>query len=271
MGVLAAMDTEPRLVALIPARAGSKRLPGKNVRYLAGEPLVAYAIAAAREAGIFQRIAVSTDDGYTADFAASIAGVEAINRPAQFAGDDSPDIEWLQHALTICTEYQWRTLPNRWGSTVYQYAPSQIDGFAIIRPTSPFRRGAWIRAAWQQFLAGQPADSLRAVRPVQEHAAKCWRPVGRFLLPLLPFDGAQAPWHSMPTQELPELYVQTAALEIAWCKTVREQGTIAGALVLPWITEIGAPEALDINTLADWERAQSLAAEHPEYLPEVRA
>src|SRR5260370_20687150 len=89
----------PALVALIPARAGSKRLPGKNIRRLAGHPLMAYTIGAALASGIFTDVIVSTDsDGY-AQVARHYGASVPFRRPAELAGDLSPDIDWGEHPL----------------------------------------------------------------------------------------------------------------------------------------------------------------------------
>lgn len=247
MGVLAEMETH-RLVALIPARAGSKRLPGKNLRELNGHPLLAYAIAAAQESELFERIIVSSDDPATRELAFAYGACSWVLRPSEMARDDSPDIEWINH--------------------VVEGSEDQFDAFAILRPTSPFRRGPWIRAAWEYFLEHQPLDSLRAIRPVREHPAKMWMQHGTHLSPVLSGWGTLAPWHSMPTQELPKCYVQTAALEIAWADVARS--TISGAAIGCWMTDVDAPEACDVNDASDWARVEALAAEHPEYLPVPR-
>ena len=241
------------VVALIPARAGSKRVPRKNTRPLGGHPLFAWAIATAREAGIFDGIIVSSDDEAVARLAGGTYGAHVVARPPALATDYSPDIAWVVHAL----------------DTLRAHGRS-FDAFAILRPTSPFRRGEWVRRAWDHLQSYSQADSLRAMRPVREHPAKMWRRVGSVVVtPLLPFRSQDAPWHSLPTQELPEVFVQTAALEIAWTFVLPE--SISGDVVLPWLCEVDAPESLDINTEADWARAEQLAAAHPEWLPPVPA
>lgn len=240
------------LIALIPARAGSKRAPGKNVRLLNGHPLLAYAIATAQEAGIFEQIIVSTEDEATADIAHRY-GATVCERPAELAQDDSPDILWVEHAL------------DRAGP---------VDAFAILRPTSPFRRGQWVRDAWEWFsTTALRVDSLRAMRPVTEHPGKMWAADGDFALPILPQARTRPPfepWHSSPTQGLPQYWVQTAALEIAWTRTVYVLNSIAGYDVLRLETDRSAPETIDINTEDDWDRAQAVARVSPAWLPTVR-
>jgi len=242
------MATE-RLVALVPARAGSKRVVGKNTRPLNGHPLLAYAIAAAQEAGIFAEIVVSTDSRETAAVAEAY-GARALLRPEAYASDTSPDIAWVNHVMAYLEETQ-----------------ESYDAFAILRPTSPFRRGVWVRAAWDALRAAGPrADSIRAMRPVREHPGKMWRPTTTAAAhPLLPFSAFDAPWHSMPTQQLPTVLVQTAALEIAWTRVL--PASIAGDVVLPWRCAADAPESIDVNTELDLDLCVDLAAEHPEWLP----
>ena len=89
----------PALVALIPARSGSKRVKNKNIRLLAGHPLLAYSIAAARESGIFRSVIVSTNCDEIAEVARHYGAEVPFLRPASMARDLSPDIEWIEHIL----------------------------------------------------------------------------------------------------------------------------------------------------------------------------
>ena len=117
------------------------------------------------------------------------------------------------------------------------------------------------------FLAYQPADSLRAVRFVTEPPQKMWvLTLGGRMVPLLPFHHKRhnatdplVPWHSSPTQSLPAFVVQTAALEIAFSRTVTEQQSISGTAVLSYFLPPG--EECDINTQEDWEVAETHAHE----------
>ena len=90
-------DTQPSIVALIPARAGSKRVPDKNIRPLAGHPLVAYTIAAALQSEIFAAVIVSTDSKLYSDIAKYYGAEVPYSRPPELAGDFSPDIEWVEY------------------------------------------------------------------------------------------------------------------------------------------------------------------------------
>jgi N-acylneuraminate cytidylyltransferase len=245
-------------VAFIPARLGSKRVPGKNIRALAGHPMLAYTIAPAIESGAFSSVIVSTDSEDIAAIARHYGAEVPFLRPASLAGDASPDIEWLEHALT-----ELRAGGRSW------------DAFSILRPTSPFRSAAAIRRAFQHFTSQTGADTLRAVEKCTQHPGKMWVIRGDRMFPLLPFElgapkphgeGGQ-PWHSTPYQALPLVYVQNASLEIAWTRVVFERRTIAGDTIVPFVTE--GHEGFDINDPYDWMVAERLIADGAAQLPRV--
>jgi CMP-N,N'-diacetyllegionaminic acid synthase len=249
----------PSLVAFIPARHGSKRVPGKNVRPLHGHPMLAYSIGAALESGVFGRVIVSTDSEEVATVARQYGADVPFLRPAAFAGDTSPDIQWLEHALT-----ELAAQGQTW------------DCFSLLRPTSPFRTADTIRRAWALFVSQEGADSLRAVEKCTQHPGKMWVIRGQRMFPLLPFtaptpegEGGSGreglPWHSTPYQALPTVYVQNASLEIAWSRVVFERRTIAGDVVVPFVTE--GFEGFDINDPYDWMLAEQLLADGAVTLP----
>lgn len=245
----------PSMVALIPARAGSKRCPGKNTRRLAGHPLLAYSIAAAQESGVFECVYLSSDDesalGVGRDH-----GARLIVRPSEFATDASPDIQWVRDALRVVT-----------------LNTARPDAFAILRPTSPFRTAATIQRAYKEFCAmADCGDSIRAVEPVRQHPGKMWTCQGpaypiRPLLDMKHPDGT--PWHSSPTQSLPTMYVQNSSLEMSWTANVEVHGTIHGRKVGPFFTK--GYEGFAIDTEEDWAEAKRIAAAHPELLPQIES
>lgn len=241
----------PNAVALIPARAGSKRCPGKNTRRLNGHPLLAYSIQAALDSGIFTRgVWVSSDSLETLDIA-EYYGAHPIRRPASISTGDSPDIRWVRHALD-------------------EIGHGRDGAFAILRPTSPFRTGNTIRRAWRQFANDdQTCDTLRAVEPARQHPAKMWLDVETPMpmKPVLVGETDGTPWHSMPTQRLPTVYVQNASLEFCYGHIVYDFDRITGRKLCPFITE--PLEGFDINTEADWHAAVALARECPTQLPVI--
>jgi CMP-N,N'-diacetyllegionaminic acid synthase len=240
----------PRCVALIPARQGSKRVPGKNVRLLNGHPLLAYTIVPALESGVFDAVMVSTDSEEVAAIARHYGAEVPFLRPGALAGDTSPDIEWLEHMLR-----ELRQSDRTW------------DCFSLLRPTSPFRTAGTMRRAWGCFTAQHGVDSLRAIEKCTQHPGKMWVVRGERMFPLLPFGPAEQPWHSTPYQALPLVYVQNASLEIAWTRVVFERRTIAGEVVVPFITD--GHEGFDINDPQDWMLAERLLAEGTAALPPV--
>ena len=164
----------PGAVALVPARAGSTRVPGKNIAPLAGHPLIAYTIAAARDSGLFGAVVVSTDSEEIAAVARRYGAEVPGLRPAAIAGTTSPDIEWVRHALD----------------------GTDWEVFSLLRPTSPFRTAATIRRAWAQFEAlGDRVDSLRAVELVKQHPGKMWLVEGDLMRPLLEQGAGEVPFH----------------------------------------------------------------------------
>jgi len=244
------MTAAPSIVALVPARSGSKRVPGKNVRRLGAHPVMAYTIAAALDSRVFDDVIVSTDDEQYAAIAAHYGASVPFLRPAALAADASPDIDWVEHTLTAL---------GREGR--------RFDCFSLLRPTSPFRQAATIRRAWAAFVAEPGVDSLRAVEPCRQHPGKMWIVNGARMTPLLADGPAAQPWHSSQTQTLPPVYVQNASLEIAWTRVVFDGRTIAGAIVMPFFTE--GFEGFDVNTREDWMLAERFLEQREARLPDV--
>jgi CMP-N-acetylneuraminic acid synthetase len=240
----------PAVVALIPARHGSKRVPGKNVRTLGGHPMLAYTIGSALDSGVFDAVIVSTDSEEVAAIARHYGAEVPFLRPAEYAGDKSPDIEWVDYTLR-----RLRENGRAW------------DCFSLLRPTSPFRTAETIRRAWALFSSQDGVDSLRAVELCAQHPGKMWVVNGHRMRPLL--DGAPPgrPWHSTPYQALPPVYIQNASLEIAWTRVVFEQRTIAGEVIVPFLTE--GHEGFDINDRHDWMVAEQIVAAGEASLPPV--
>jgi CMP-N,N'-diacetyllegionaminic acid synthase len=237
----------PSVVALIPARSGSERVREKNIRPLRGHPLLAYAIATARQSGIFDRIVCSTDSGKIADVAQRYGADVPFLRPAALATSTSPDIEWITHALTQLEDH--------------------YDLFAIMRATNPFRGPDVVQRGLQQLLATPEADSIRAVELVKQHPGKMWVLEGKTMRPLLDQSHLDTAWHAGQYQALPEIYVQNSALEIAWTRVVSQTGTREGRVVAPYLTQ--DYEGFNIDDEEDWERARRLLDAGEVTLPDV--
>jgi N-acylneuraminate cytidylyltransferase len=236
----------PSVVALIPARSGSERVRDKNIRPLAGHPLLAYAVAAARQAGIFDRVVCSTESGKVAEVAQRYGADVPFLRPSELATSTSPDIHWITHALEQLDRY---------------------DLFAIVRATNPFRGPDVLRRGLEQLLATPEADSIRAVELVKQHPGKMWVLEGRTMRPLLEQSDLDVAWHAGQYQALPEIYVQNSALEIAWTRVVSQTGTREGKVVAPYLTE--GYQGFNIDDEEDWDRARRLLDDGDVSLPDV--
>jgi N-acylneuraminate cytidylyltransferase len=226
----------PSVVALVPARAGSERVPGKNVRRLRGHPLIAYAIATARAAGVFDRVICSTDSAETAEIARWYGAEVPFLRPAEYATATSPDIEWI--------------------ADLVDRLPERYDLFALVRATNPFRGPETFRRGLERLLATPEADSIRAVERVKQHPGKMWVLEGPTMRPLLDQSHLDAAWHAGQYQALPEVYVQNSALEIAWTRAVTAYGTREGRVLAPYVTD--GLEGFNIDDEEDWDRALGL-------------
>lgn len=244
----------PSVVALVPARAGSKRVKNKNVRYLADHPLIAYTISAALQSRVFAAVVVSSDSPLIADVARHYGADVPFLRPAELATETSPDIEWLRYTVSEL-----------------EAAGRRFDAFSILRPTSPFRKPDTIQRAWRQFVSTPGIDSLRAVEKCAQHPYKMWQLEGDRMKPFVdetPRDGGTA-WHSRPYQALPAVYVQNASLEIAWTRVVTELGSISGGALAPFLTQ--GDEGFDINQPEDWWLAEHMLSSSTATLPPVPA
>ena len=238
-----------KAVALIGARAGSERVPGKNIRRLAGHPLLAYAITTARQAGVFERVIVSTDSEQIAEVARWYGAEIPFLRPAAFATSTSPDIEWISDLLP--------------------QLPETYEVFAIVRATNPFRGSDVIRRGLEQLIATPEADSVRAVELVKQHPGKMWELAGdgRTMTPLLDQSHLDVAWHAGQYQALPRVYSQNSALEIAWTRVVTETGTREGRVLAPFLTQ--GYEGFNVDDEDDWARAEALVASGAATLPTV--
>jgi CMP-N,N'-diacetyllegionaminic acid synthase len=237
----------PTAVALVPARTGSERVPGKNVLPLAGHPLIAYSIAAARQSGLFETIVVSTDSEAIAEVARAYGADVPGLRPPELATAVSPDIEWVLQAMEGRDE----------------------ELFSILRPTSPFRTAATIRRAWEQLLAlGDRADSIRAVERARQHPGKMWVLDGELMRPVLEQPREGTPTYSTQTKALPPVYVQNSSLEIAWTHVLAAPWPeIAGERIAPFLTE--GWEGFSIDYPDDVGAAEQALARGEAVLPKV--
>lgn len=223
-----------RTIALIPARAGSKRIPGKNLALLGGKPLLQWTIEAAKDSRVFDKIVVSSDWNLCRILAEG-CGVDCIERPDELCTDDSHDYQWVKHALDAFPGF---------------------DIFVILRPTSPFRTAETIKRAMRCFSIPPRPDSMRAVEKTTAHPRKSWLHAGGRITPLMNGKTNGFPDYDLSTQSLGTVWVQNGCIHVAQVKTLEKFGNVSGEVIWPFFTE--GIEGVDINTPEDLQFAEWL-------------
>lgn len=233
-------------IALIPARSGSKRLPGKNIKLLKGKPLIYYTIKVALETKLFSEVIVSTDSEEIADIAKIFGANVPMLRPSELATDSSTDIEWVIHAINFMVK-----IPH-----------GEINSVSILRPTNPLRTSATIIKALKILESDSWADSIRAMEITNKHPGKMWvLNEEKKAYPYLDQTDEIIPTHNKPTQLLQTLWIQNASLEIIKFKSLMSTKSISGKNVLGF--EMPRLEGFDINTEEDFEFLQFLISTNP--------
>jgi CMP-N-acetylneuraminic acid synthetase len=229
------------VLALIPARGGSKSIPRKNIVDFGGHPLIAYSIAAGLAAETVTRVIVSTDDEEIAEVARRYGAETPFLRPAEHAGDQTPDLPVFTHALSWLQDNQG-------------YKP---DIVVQLRPTSPFRKVRHIDQAVYRLLAHPEADAIRTVCIPFQNPFKMWRigPDG-IMQPLGTELGIPHEPYNQPRQALPEVYWQTGYVDAAWADTLLLKYSMTGDTILPLVIE--PSEWIDIDSRDDWRRAERM-------------
>lgn len=219
------------MLVVIPARGGSKRIPDKALKLLGGKTLLQWAIDRAMASG-YTFILATEDETIVA---AATSDCPVWWRDPATATDDAPDYSWVKE------------LPARY---------PEHEQFAILRITSPFLSPLRIRHALDLLTSGR-YSSVRCVTPAPCHPGKMWTQdahgVGHPVMVGCRDDGT--PYHSAPTQTLPPVYLQTAGLEVTTRETLRT--SLAGERV--GLLEVTGAEALDLNTMDDWAKAEEIA------------
>jgi YrbI family 3-deoxy-D-manno-octulosonate 8-phosphate phosphatase len=231
------MVTKRGVLAVIPARGGSKSIPKKNIRPFAGHPLLAYSIAAALQASSVDRVIVSTDDEETAQIARKYGAEVPFMRPSELALDTTPDLPVFEHLLL-------------WFERKEEYVPELI---VQLRPTSPVRPLDCVDRGIALLREHLQADSVRAVIPSGQNPYKMWRINDQgHMLPILNEEFREP--YNMPRQELPATYWQTGHLDAFRRNVLFEKHSLTGDIILPLIIDPGY--TVDIDNLLDWERAE---------------
>ena len=234
------MKSKIEVLAIIPARGGSKSIPHKNIRSFAGYPLISYSIAAGLQAKSVTRTIVSTDDEEIARISREYGAEVPFLRPAKYSRDNTQDFPVFQHALSWLAEEQ-------------NYHP---DVVVQLRPTSPVRPRYCVDDAVKILLDHPNADSVRGVVMAGQNPYKMWQinSEGR-LAPLIKVNGIEEAYN-VPRQELPDVYWQTGHIDAIRPKVILEKKSMSGKNIWPLV--IDPLYTVDIDTLLDWENGERL-------------
>ncbi len=222
------------MIALIPARGGSKRLPRKNIREFCGQPLINYSIAMAQALPEVERTIVSTDDPQIAEVARAW-GAEVMMRPPELATDEAKTVGVVRHVLSELARHHYEPV-----------------GVVLLQPNCPLRPYALVRAAIDAFLS-YPVDSVVSVTQSREKAGHI---AGGLFHP------AYRP--GTRSQDMPPAYFENGVVYVSRANMVREAGDLFGPRIYPLVTDpiyaLG-----DIDTELDFQIAEHLFRTHREH------
>ncbi len=222
-----------RILALITARGGSKRLPGKNIRVLGGKPLIVWSIDVAQDIAEICDILVSTDDSAIAAVCTATGALVPWLRPAALATDTASSVDVVLHAL------DW-----------YEAEKGKVDGVLLLQPTSPFRTKETVHKGIELFVK-HGRQPVLGISPTHSHPMWTLKMDGEYLVPFLPD-------HGMVTrsQDLPPAYVVNGCFYLISPAELRATKSFIGAKTRPLLVE-SPQEALDIDTDWDWIVAEA--------------
>lgn len=221
------------VLAIIPARSGSKSVVDKNIRNIAGKPMIAYSIEHGLKAECIDRVIVSTDSEKYADISREYGAEVPFIRPAEYATDTSLDIDVFRHALTFLKESEG-------------YEPELV---VQLRPTYPIRRISDIEAMVKYMKEHPDVDSMRCIAPAKEIAYKMWFKDDDGMLSPIMTDIPEC--YNMPRQQLPKIYYQNACIDVVRAKVILEQNSMSGKKIAGYEMD----ENFDIDTEEEFKRA----------------
>ena len=224
-----------KILALIPARGGSKRLPKKNILPLGGKPLISWTIDAVKDIPEIVDILVSTDTDEIASVAKAAGALVPWLRPPALSTDTATSMDVCFHAL------DW-----------YEGEYGAVDGLLLLQPTSPFRKRETIKKGIELFKSHYGERPVAAFSPVDVHPMWCYRINGDHIKPFI--EGVDL---KVRSQELEKAYVINGALYLIRPSCLREFGSFITGATLPILTD-SIPEGLDIDTDWDWNIAESI-------------
>jgi len=224
-----------KVLAIIPARGGSKGVPGKNIRKLNGKPLIGFTVEAAKKSKYVNRVVVSTDNQKIANIAKSFGAEIPFVRPKYLAVSSAKTIDVIKHTL--------KTLKNK-----FQYEP---DIVTLLNPTVPFRKEDAIDESIE-VLAKSKVDITIQVKEMTDHPYRAYWLKNNFLKPL---KKDFLKYHQR--QMFPECYYSTAGISTFWNKNIAKYGHMFGPKIKPIISH--DESNIDIDNIFDFFMAEMIS------------
>lgn len=229
-----------KVLAIIPARGGSKGILNKNLRVIEGKSLVSWSVEHALKSKLIDKVIVSTDSEDIKNDALKAGAEVPFMRPAELAEDHVLDLPVFQHALN-------------WLKANQDYVP---DIVVHLRPTAPYRVPGWIDDCINKLINNKKANSVRSVSLVDQHPYRMFKidKESGFLDPIMKHE------HETPyvlrRQDLPPTYFYNCVIDVTKPQTIFEQESMTGSNILPY--EVDAQLVFDIDTPRDLKVAETL-------------
>ncbi len=239
------------IIALIPARSGSKTVIDKNIKQLGSHPLLAYSIALAKLSKNISRVIVSTDSPKYATIAKNYGAEVPFLRPAEIAGDNSVDSDFFRHLIDWMREKEG-------------YIP---DFIVHLRPTTPLRQVQVVDDAITYMIHTNEATALRSAHKTHLTPYKMFRLCGEFMSPFLKYDGIKE-FYNLPRQFFEDAYIPNGYVDIIRPTTLLNTGLLHGNKIKLWETDL----VPDVDTTSDFNFACKLLNEYKnltEYMEDI--
>jgi CMP-N,N'-diacetyllegionaminic acid synthase len=237
-----------KVIALIPARSGSKGVPNKNTRLLGGHTLIAWSIMAVKKAKSIDRVIVSTDSEEYSQIAIQLGAEAPFLRPAEISGDQSTDYDFIAHAL------DWLAVNG-----------GEPEYIVHIRPTTPFRDPTLIDEAISLFQKTKQATALRSAQEMSESAYKTFEiaPEGQFKR--VGAESTTLDAANNARQQFPSTYQANGYVDVLSTRFIRANGLIHGDWVLPFII----PTVVEVDTEDDFALLEYQLARTPNFYKQL--
>ncbi|MFT3985945.1 MAG: acylneuraminate cytidylyltransferase, partial [Lachnospiraceae bacterium] len=227
-----------KILAVIPARSGSKSVADKNIRLIDKKPMLAYSIEHAKRSHYINRVIVSTDSERYAQIAREYGAEVPFLRPAEYATDTALDYDVFYHALTFLKQKE-------------NYIPELV---VQLRPTYPIRDVEDIDKMIGQMLADESIDSMRCIAPAKEIPYKMWlcRDMDSDFSLLDPLMTDIEECYNMPRQQLPKVYYQNACIDVIRTQVITKQHSMSGKKIMGYRMN----DNFDIDTAEEFKKAE---------------